>query len=137
MSRGREITERAALEVLRAKGSAFVLEIAAAATAPPDATGVVVISNSVYHSFARALRSLAKAGLVVDLGRGWRAGARRYSMPDAADAHRTQTFRAFGKDAIRVARPLAPGVGGRAGVRLRKPVARTIPVEDLDASNGE
>jgi hypothetical protein len=101
MSRGLGRVERTALGVLQSGKLMSALDVAGAAenlSAIPEAT---------YRSYARALRSLAKAGLAADLGRGFRYGRRYYASPDAAQAYIDRTKRAFGPSFARVDRPLA------------------------------
>jgi hypothetical protein len=100
MSRGFGRVERAALEILKAGEMLSVLDIAARATkGAADANGRVLISHAVYNSFARALRSIARAGHVVDLGRHWRDGRRLYAIPSVAQKYRDRVVSTFGKAA--------------------------------------
>jgi hypothetical protein len=58
------------------------------------------VGQSETVSTRRALRGLADRGLLVDMGRHWRFGRRRWATPDGAAAYRARVERTFGKTAI-------------------------------------
>lgn len=49
------------------------------------ALGKDSITTSEHSSYRRALRKLARAGLVVDMGRNWRRGRRHWALPEVAE----------------------------------------------------
>jgi hypothetical protein len=91
MSRGLGRIEQSALRVLEAGELMSPLEIAA------RAEHVAVVSEAVYRSYARALRTLARKGLIQDVGRHFRHGSKRYALPDAATAYEARVRTVFGE----------------------------------------
>ena len=55
------------------------------------------ITESEASSYRRALRSLADAGVIVDMGRKWHEGRRYYALPAAADRYNRQILETLGK----------------------------------------
>ncbi len=51
------------------------------------ALGKRMIAESEASSYRRALRKLAGAGVIVDMGRKWQDGRRAYALPPAADRY--------------------------------------------------
>ena len=82
MSRGPGVVQRQCLEVLRAAGGVPTDSVEIAARA----LGRTTITPSENASFRRALRQLARSGSVIDMGRGYRDGRRRWALPAAAAA---------------------------------------------------
>lgn len=75
MSRGLGRIERDILAALRQHGGVVtVFDMAG------YLTHATAIPESVYRSHARAMRSLARKGLLFDGGREWRDGRRRYGL---------------------------------------------------------
>lgn len=66
-----------------------------------------VINDTEHASFRRALRKLAQRGKVVDMGRGFHDGRRRWALPDAAKRYFDDCERCFGKQAAVRARAQA------------------------------
>jgi|SRR5690625_1167364 len=92
MSRGPGKTQRAALQTLEAADRPLdTLAIAA------TALGRNTITEAEASSYRRALRRLADAGLIVDLGRHWRYGRRGYATPEAAERYHQRVQQTFGK----------------------------------------
>ena len=54
------------------------------------------ISTAQASSVRRALRKLADAGEVVDMGRGWRQARRRFALPETAEAYHKRVQNTFG-----------------------------------------
>lgn len=55
------------------------------------------VPESAVVSTRRALRGLAERGLIVDMGRGWRYGRRRWATPERAAKYLKRVERTFGK----------------------------------------
>ena len=92
MSRGLGMVQRMCLSVLESHGDHLdSIEIAG------RALDKEVINDSEHVSFRRALRTLAERGLVVDLGRGFRDGRRRWALPEAAKRYFQDYERLFGR----------------------------------------
>ena len=99
MSRGPGRTQRQALEVLeREARSMDAVEVACSALGR-------TITGSEASSYRRALRSLARRGIVADLGRSYRFGRRHYATLDVA-AEMQERYRATFGEPWSVARPL-------------------------------
>jgi hypothetical protein len=60
-------------------------------------------------SVRRALRKLAQAGTLTDMGNQWRYGTKHYGTPDNATAHRMREEQIFGRRVPRIA-PSAPQI---------------------------
>jgi len=92
MSRGLGKVQRMCLSVLGSHGSHLdSIEIAG------RALDKEVINDSEHVSFRRALRTLAERGRVVDLGRGFHDGRRRWALPEAAKRYFEDYERFFGR----------------------------------------
>jgi hypothetical protein len=79
MSRGLGKIQRMCMDVLANQESMLdSIEIAG------KALGKKEINDSEHVSFRRALRKLARAGMIVDMGRGFHDGRRRWALPDVA-----------------------------------------------------
>ncbi len=61
------------------------------------ALGKYEIDDSEASSYRRALRNLAGAGAIVDMGRNWHDGRRRYALPTAADRYNRRILETLGK----------------------------------------
>jgi hypothetical protein len=86
MSHGLGVIQRGCLEVLALNKSDVLDSIAIAGLV----VGRQTITEAEHVSVRRALRKLAKAGLVIDLGRGFRQGRRHWALPEtAAEWYRT------------------------------------------------
>ena len=65
-----------------------------------ELNAVATVTESQAVSTRRALRGLAKRKLIVDMGRGWRDGRRRWATPEQAERHRDRVRRTFGPSAV-------------------------------------
>ena len=96
MSHGLGVIQRGCLEVLALNKSDILDRIVI--------TGLVVgretITEAEHVSVRRVLRNLAKAGLVIDLGRGFRQGRRHWALPEAAAAYYRRMLRFRGERGI-------------------------------------
>ena len=90
MSRGLGEIERRALACLEASGMMRIAEVAG------SSEDRQTIDEATYRSYARALRSLVRKGLAVDLGRSWRRGSRMYATPEKAAEYHQRTSQVFG-----------------------------------------
>ncbi len=54
------------------------------------------INESEASSYRRALRKLAEAGAIVDMGRNWHNGRRHYALPEEAERYRRRVRETFG-----------------------------------------
>lgn len=92
MGRGLGIVQKKILDALATRGGLMdSIEIAAIAL------GKDQISDSEHVSFRRALRNLADKGKIIDLGRGWTDGRKRWATPKVAEAYVGRVVGAFGK----------------------------------------
>jgi hypothetical protein len=80
MSRGAGWVERAILDLFREHPDKNLSSIGIAALC----LAIEEITDSQHSSFCRALRRLVRRGALVDLGRRWRDGRRRYRLPGSA-----------------------------------------------------
>ena len=55
------------------------------------------ITASEASSYRRALRKLADAGVIVDMGRKWHHGRRAYALPAAAERYNRRILETLGK----------------------------------------
>lgn len=92
MSRGLGKVQRMCVNVL-AQDSEPRDSISIAATALDKD----MINESEHVSFRRALRKLARAGKVVDLGRSFHNKRRHWALPDAAKRYNEEYERFFGR----------------------------------------
>ncbi len=60
------------------------------------ALGKYEIDDSEASSYRRALRNLAEAGAIVDMGRNWHNGRRHYALPEVAERYRRRVRETFG-----------------------------------------
>ncbi len=60
------------------------------------ALGKYEIDDSEASSYRRALRKLAEAGAIVDMGRNWHNGRRHYALPEKAKRYRRRVRETFG-----------------------------------------
>ncbi len=81
MSKGPGQVQRSVLAVFEAAPNELLDSIEIAGRA----LGKYEIDDSEASSYRRALRNLAEAGAIVDMGRGWRDGRRRYALPEEAE----------------------------------------------------
>ncbi len=94
MSRGHGQTQRAILRVFEATPDELLDSIEIAGRA----LGKTEITDSEASSYRRALRKLAQAGILVDMGRRlWRTGRRRYALPEAAERYKRRVREIFGR----------------------------------------
>ncbi len=84
MSKGHGQVRRSALAVFEAAPNELLDSIEIAGRA----LGKYEIDDSEASSYRRALRKMAEAGAIVDLGRSWHDGRRRYALPDEAERYR-------------------------------------------------
>jgi hypothetical protein len=92
MCRGLGALQRACLDVLTTRRQHLdSIAIAAAVT------GHNPVTLSEHASTRRALRKLAKAGAIVDMGRYWRMGRRHWGIPEVADEARRRALAMFGR----------------------------------------
>ena len=63
--------------------------------------GKRVLNDAEVVSVRRALRSLAAAGKIADMGRGYRDGRKRWTTPERAKEYDEKLVRAFGPRAAR------------------------------------
>ena len=92
MSRGLGKVQRMCLSVLAQEP-----EPMDSITIAAKAMGHDVINDSEHVSFRRALRKLARAGKVVDIGRAFHDRRRRWALPDAAKRYFEEYERFFGR----------------------------------------
>ena len=95
MSKGPGQVQRSILAVFDAAPDDLLdsIEIAARALEKPT------ITESEASSYRRALRKLADAGDIVDMGRRWRSGRRRYALLAAAERYNRRVRETFGESA--------------------------------------
>ena len=93
MSRGHGQTQRAILQVFEATPDELLdpIEIAG------QALDKMEITESDASSYRRALRKLAQAGLLMDMGRHYTNGRRRYALPEYAARYNSLLRKAFGR----------------------------------------
>lgn len=92
MSRGLGKVQRMCLSVLAQEP-----EPMDSITVAARAMGKDVINDSEHVSFRRALRKLARAGKVVDIGRAFHNKRRHWALPDAAKRYIEEYERFFGR----------------------------------------
>ena len=92
MSKGLGQVQRSVLAVFVAAPSERLDSIEIAGRA----LGKYEINDSEASSYRRALRKLAEAGAIVDMGRNWRNGRRRYALPEGAEQYRRRVRETFG-----------------------------------------
>ena len=92
MSKGHGQVQRSVLAVFEAAPRELLDSIEIAGRA----LGVYEIDDSEASSYRRALRKLAGAGAIVDMGRNWRDGRRRYALPEGAGRYRRRVRETFG-----------------------------------------
>jgi hypothetical protein len=83
MSRGYGIVQRRLLAVFQEATSQPIDTITLAARAygvTPDRDGIMMVSDAQLVTVRRALRNFAKKGAIVDLGRNFRDGRRRWRI---------------------------------------------------------
>lgn len=85
--------QRAALQALHALDVRMLDSIAVAC----EVYGHNSVTEDKVVSVRRALRSLAQAGQVTDLGRGWHSGRRVWALPERAGAYRGRVRQVFGQ----------------------------------------
>jgi hypothetical protein len=92
MSKGHGLVQQVILGLFEAspEGMPNSIEICA------RALGREMVTLSEAASFRRALRRLAAEGRIVDMGRGWRDGRRRYALPDQAARENERVEAVFG-----------------------------------------
>ena len=93
MSKGPGKVQRAILELFEREPDSMLdsIEIAARIHAQNP------VPQSQMVSTRRALRGLADRGMIVDMGRGWHGGRRRWATAAKAEAYRDRVERTFGK----------------------------------------
>lgn len=93
MSRGLGKIQRAVLEVFENNPKKGLDSIVV--------TGLVFdkteVNDSECVSVRRALRSLVKSELLLDMGRGFRQGRRQYALPEYYEEYRERVNTVFGK----------------------------------------
>ena len=92
MSRGTGGVQRAALQALQALDVRMLDSIAVAC----EVYGHNPVTEAEVVSVRRALRSLAQAGKITDLGRGWHSGRRMWALPERASAYQDRVRQVFG-----------------------------------------
>ena len=93
MSKGPGQVQRSILAVFDAAPDDLLDCIEIAARALEKRT----ITESEASSYRRALRKLADAGGIVDMGRRWRSGRRRYALLAAAERYNRRVRETFGE----------------------------------------
>jgi len=102
MSRGLGKVQRMCLEVLAGQREEIDSIVIAA-----KALGKDEISDSEHVSFRRALRQLARAGKVVDMGRAYHNRRRYWALPEIAKRSFDLTERCLGREAAMQAKARA------------------------------
>ena len=99
MSRGPGAVQRRLLDLLEGQDRLIdTIELAALAfNVQPNEAGQSVVADAQVVSVRRALGKLAKEGKVVDLGRHWRDGRRRWASPVAAERYHQRVKAVFGR----------------------------------------
>ena len=90
MSRGPGTVQRRVLAILEAGGLLDSITVAGLVYGQQTVTPAQAVS------VRRALRLLATAGRIADLGRGWRSGRRMWATPERAAAYKERVQRVFG-----------------------------------------
>ncbi len=93
MSKGHGQVQRSILDVFDAAPDDWLYCIEIAGKALEKRT----IAESEASSYRRALRRLADAGVIVDMGRKWHEGRRYYALPAAADRYNRRILETLGK----------------------------------------
>ena len=91
MSKGLGKTERMCLEVLKEYKMCDSIEIAG------RALGKYEVSNAEHTTFRRALNSLLRKAVVVNMSRSWHSNRCRWALPHEADAHLERVRKTFGQ----------------------------------------
>ncbi len=92
MSKGPGQVQRSVLAVFEAAPNELLDSIEIAGRA----LGKYTIDDSEASSYRRALRNLAEAGAIVDMGRNWHDGRRHYALPEKAKRYRRRVRETFG-----------------------------------------
>ncbi len=93
MSKGPGQVQRSILAVFDAAPDDWLYCIEIAGRALEKRT----IAESEASSYRRALRKLADAGVIVDMGRKWHDGRRHYALPAAAERYNRRVRKTFGQ----------------------------------------
>lgn len=93
MSRGPGKTQREILELFKREPDKMPDSIEVAA----KLHGENPVPESKAVSTRRALRGLAERGLLVDMGRHWHNGRRRWATPEEAERYHERVRRTFGR----------------------------------------
>ncbi len=92
MSKGLGQVQRSVLAVFEAAPNELLDSIEIAGRA----LGKYEIDDSEASSYRRALRKLAEAGAIVDMGRNWHDGRRHYALPKEAERYERRVRETFG-----------------------------------------
>ena len=92
MSKGLGQVQRSVLVVFDAAPNELLDSIEIAGRA----LGKHTITESEATTYRRALRNLAEVGDIVDMGRNWHDGRRRYALPEKAERYRRRVRMTFG-----------------------------------------
>ncbi len=92
MSKGPGQVQRSVLAVFEAPPNEMLDSIEIAGRA----LGKYEIDESEASSYRRALRNLAEAGAIVDMGRNWHDGRRHYALPKEAERYERRVQETFG-----------------------------------------
>ena len=97
MSRGLGKNQRAILKIFSSNPEQLLDSI--------EITGLVFekqqVNESEVSSVRRSLRKLSNSGKLVDMGRNFHDGRKRYALPEYAEQYYDRMEKTFGKDAVK------------------------------------